>query len=207
MNFKYSFQTTFGALVLTIVLFSKIALAASSSAGPKLPQLDITTYSSQIFWLLISFVVLYFLIAKFAMPRIAEVLEERQERIEADLDKAETLKKEAYQVRIEYEKALATARERAHAAALLAQEDIAKQSAEAEAAAQAKVTVMLEDAEKRIRTALSGAASSTETVINPIEQTVAREIVGDAVKKLIGVQVSSEDVETAISSTLKESAR
>ena len=207
MNFKYSFQTTFGALVLTIVLFSKIALAASSSAGPKLPQLDITTYSSQIFWLLISFVVLYFLIAKFAMPRIAEVLEERQERIEADLDKAETLKKEAYQVRIEYEKALATARERAHAAALLAQEDIAKQSAEAEAAAQAKVTVMLEDAEKRIRTARSGAASSTETVINPIEQTVAREIVGDAVKKLIGVQVSSEDVETAISSTLKESAR
>ena len=34
--------------------------------------------------------------AKLAMPRIAEVLEERQERIEDDLDKAETLKKEAY---------------------------------------------------------------------------------------------------------------
>ena len=91
---------------LALVLLGHGATAASSSSGPKLPQLDLATYSSQVFWLVISFVVLYFLVAKLAMPRIAEVLEERQERIEDDLDKAETLKKEAYQVRIEYEKAL-----------------------------------------------------------------------------------------------------
>ena len=63
------------------------------------------------------------------MPRIAEVLEERQERIEDDLDKAETLKKEAYQVRIEYEKALSAAREKAQEATRHAQEEIAKRSA------------------------------------------------------------------------------
>ena len=88
---------------LALVLLGHRATAASSSSGPKLPQLDLATYSSQVFWLIVSFVVLYFLVAKLAMPRIAEVLEERQERIEDDLDKAETLKKEAYQVRIEYE--------------------------------------------------------------------------------------------------------
>ena len=80
---------------LALVLLGHGATAASSSSGPKLPQLDLTTYSSQVFWLIVSFVVLYFLVAKLAMPRIAEVLEERQERIEDDLDKAETLKKEA----------------------------------------------------------------------------------------------------------------
>ena len=82
--------------------------AASTASGPKLPQLDIETYASQIFWLIVTFIVLYFLVAKIAMPRIAEVLEGRQERIEDDLDKAETLKKEAYLVRVEegYEKAL-----------------------------------------------------------------------------------------------------
>ena len=68
------------------------AKAASGDAGPKLPQLDVQTYASQIFWLVVSFIVLYFLVAKVAMPRISEVLEERQERIEDDLDKAETLK-------------------------------------------------------------------------------------------------------------------
>ena len=75
------------------------AKAASGDAGPKLPQLDVQTYASQIFWLVVSFIVLYFLVAKVAMPRISEVLEERQERIEDDLDKAETLKKEAYLVK------------------------------------------------------------------------------------------------------------
>ena len=58
------------------------------------------------------------------MPRIAEVLEERQERIEDDLDKAETLKKEAYQVRIEYEKALSAAREKAQDATRHAQKKL-----------------------------------------------------------------------------------
>ena len=129
---------------LALVLFGQGATAASSSSGPKLPQLDVATYSSQVFWLIISFIVLYFLVAKLAMPRIAEVLEERQERIEDDLDKAETLKKEAYQVRIEYEKALSAAREKAQDAPRHAQEEIAKRSAEAESAAQVKVTVMLE---------------------------------------------------------------
>jgi F-type H+-transporting ATPase subunit b len=80
--------------------------SASNASGPKLPQLDIETYASQIFWLIVTFIVLYFLVAKIAMPRIAEVLEGRQERIEDDLDKAETLKKEAYLVRVEYEKKL-----------------------------------------------------------------------------------------------------
>ena len=65
---------------LALVLLGHGATAASSSSGPKLPQLDLATYSSQVFWLIISFVVLYFLVAKLAMPRIAEVLEERQER-------------------------------------------------------------------------------------------------------------------------------
>ena len=85
---------------VSALLYSYMALggtqvaAASNASGPKLPQLDIATYASQIFWLTVTFVVLYFLVAKIAMPRIAEVLEGRQERIEDDLDKAETLKKE-----------------------------------------------------------------------------------------------------------------
>ena len=63
------------------ILYFYIALggaqvaAASSAPGPKLPQLDIATYASQVFWLIVTFIVLYFLVAKIAMPRIAEVLE------------------------------------------------------------------------------------------------------------------------------------
>ena len=180
------------------------AIAAGSSSGPKLPQLDVATYSSQIFWLIVSFVVLYFLVAKLAMPRIAEVLEERQERIEDDLDKAETLKKEAYQVRIEYEKALSAAREKAQDATRHAKEEIAKRSAEAESAAQVKVTVMLEEAEKRIAASKTGAEETLGEPISSLERSVAQEVVANAVQKLIGVDVTAADIDAAIAATMEE---
>ena len=189
---------------LVLVLLGHEATAASSSSGPKLPQLDLTTYSSQVFWLIVSFVVLYFLVAKLAMPRIAEVLEERQERIEDDLDKAETLKKEAYQVRIEYEKALSAAREKAQDATRHAQEEIAKRSAEAESAAQVKVTVMLEEAEKRIAASKTGAEGTSCDPVSTLERSVAQEVVANAVQKLIGVDVTAADIDAAIAATLEE---
>ena len=189
---------------LALVLLGHGATAASSSSGPKLPQLDLATYPSQVFWLVISFVVLYFLVAKLAMPRIAEVLEERQERIEDDLDKAETLKKEAYQVRIEYEKALSAAREKAQEATRHAQEEIAKRSAEAESAAQVKVTVMLEEAEKRIAASKTRAEGTLGDPLSSLERSVAQEVVANAVQKLIGVDVTAADIDAAIAATLEE---
>ena len=189
---------------LALVLLGHGATAASSSSGPKLPQLDLATYPSQVFWLVISFVVLYFLVAKLAMPRIAEVLEERQERIEDDLDKAETLKKEAYQVRIEYEKALSAAREKAQDATRHAQEEIAKRSAEAESAAQVKVTVMLEEAEKRIAASKMGDEGTLGDPLSSLERSVAQEVVANAVQKLIGVDVTAADIDAAIAATLEE---
>ena len=189
---------------LALVVLVHSATAANSSSGPKLPQLDIATYSSQIFWLIVSFVLLYFLVAKLAMPRIAEVLEERQERIADDLDKAETLKKEAYQVRIEYEKALSAAREKANDATRHAQEEIAKRSAEAESAARVKVTVMLEEAEKRIAASKTGAEAISGEPISSLERSVAQEVVANAVQKLIGVDVTAADIDAAIAATLEE---
>ena len=195
------------------ILYFYIALggaqvaSASDASGPKLPQLDIETYASQIFWLIVTFIVLYFLVAKIAMPRIAEVLEGRQERIEDDLDKAETLKKEAYLVRVEYEKALSSAREEAHEATRRAQEEIAKHGAEVEALANQKVANMLKDAEDRIDAARTEVSSKKETVTDTLEQNVARDIIGDTVKKLVGIDVSSEDVNEAISLTLKGRGR
>jgi len=195
------------------VLYFYIALGgaqvatASDASGPKLPQLDLETYASQIFWLIVTFIVLYFLVAKIAMPRIAEVLEGRQERIEDDLDKAETLKKEAYLVRVEYEKALSSAREEAHEATRRAQEEIAKHGAEVEALANQKVANMLKDAENRIEAARTEASSEKETVTDTLEQNVARDIIGDTVKKMVGIDVSPEDVNEAISLTLKGRVR
>lgn len=177
------------------MLLSVPVLAAAAEGEAKLPQLDIQTYPSQIFWLIVSFIVLYFLVSKIAVPRISDVLEERQERIADDLDKAETLKKESEQVRAEYEKALADARDKAHTATREAQDAVSKSGAEAEAEAQGKVAAMLKDAEVRI------AAARTEAIGNV--RSVARDVAGDAVTKLIGVQVAADEIDRVIDAAME----
>src|SRR6266849_5060015 len=78
-----------------------------------MPQLDLSTFPSQIFWLAVFFVVLYLLMTKLAIPRIERVIDERRARVEGDLDKAGQMKSEAEAVIAAYEKALADARHQA----------------------------------------------------------------------------------------------
>ena len=178
-----------GAVVSTSVM------AASAPGEAKLPQLDIQTYPSQIFWLVVTFIVLYVLVSKVAVPRISEVLGEREERIADDLDKAETLKKEAEQVRAEYENALTEARDKAHSATREAQEAAAKSGALAETEAQAKVVAMLKTAEARIAVARTDALGNVRSV--------ARDVAGDAVSKLIGVEVDAARIDGVIDAAME----
>ena len=81
-----------------------------------MPQLDqIWSYPSQVFWLVVSFAVLYYVLSRIALPKVSDLLQERQERIDADLEKAENLKKEAETVLAAYEAAMADARGKAQA--------------------------------------------------------------------------------------------
>ena len=80
-----------------------------------MPQLDVSTFSSQIFWLIICFSVLYYLLSRKALPRISETLEARQDRIAADLDQAQRLRREAETALASYEGAMAEAQGRAQA--------------------------------------------------------------------------------------------
>ena len=57
-----------------------------------MPQLDIGTFSNQIFWLVITLVIIYFVLSRIALPRIASVLSDRQMTISSDIAKAEELK-------------------------------------------------------------------------------------------------------------------
>ena len=72
-----------------------------------MPQFDPSTFSSQIFWLIISFFVLYWVVARFAIPRIGGILEQRARVVQDDLDRAESLKTEAEQALADYEAAMA----------------------------------------------------------------------------------------------------
>src|SRR5205807_1626521 len=60
-----------------------------------MPQLDVSTFTPQLFWLAVWFVILYLLMAKIGLPRIAVALDARRQRREDDLVRAARMKEAA----------------------------------------------------------------------------------------------------------------
>jgi F-type H+-transporting ATPase subunit b len=88
--------------------------ANAAESAPGMPQLDFSTFPNQIFWLIVTLVVLYLVLSRVALPRIATVLSERHGAIQRDLDKAEEMKRSAIEAENTYNKALADARAKAN---------------------------------------------------------------------------------------------
>ena len=105
----------------------------STEHGKGFPPFDSSTFASQLLWLVITFVALYLLMSRVALPRVGAIIENRQKRIAGDLAEAQGMKDQSDAAIAAYEKALAEARGRAQA---LANETREKQAAAAEAAPQ-----------------------------------------------------------------------
>jgi len=155
-----------------------------------MPQLDVTTYASQLFWLLVTFVPFYLVVYKIALPRISEVLEARQDKIDDDLKKATARKEEAEAVLAEYEKLQADSRAKAQEALRQVQEEM---KAEAQRSAEAlgqKLAAEAVEAEKRVQAAKDRALAQ-------LGDTVA-EVVTSATAKLIGERPGDDQVTRAL---------
>ncbi len=105
---------TFGAATLITTgagAFSALANEAEGGAG--LPQFNAAWFPSQIFWLAVTFAVLYVFFSRRALPRLTQTLADRQRKIQADLDSARDLSDKAAQIRAAYERNMNRAKERA----------------------------------------------------------------------------------------------
>ena len=71
-----------------------------------LPQLDISTFPSQIFWLVIMGITLYVLMAKCALPRIEKIMQSRNEFVRDNLHRAADLRHKAENVKMDYDRTL-----------------------------------------------------------------------------------------------------
>jgi F-type H+-transporting ATPase subunit b len=136
------------------------APAHAAGAGGGMPQLDPSGFVPQLVWLVITFVALYLVMARVALPRIAQVLEERQTRVAHDLDEAERLKAETEKAIADYEAALAKARASAQAVLGAARQELNAAAARARTDLDAQLAEQAKAAESRIaeakRQALAG---------------------------------------------------
>jgi F-type H+-transporting ATPase subunit b len=167
-----------------------VAHGDAHAEGGGLPQMDVNTYPSQLFWLVVTFGFLLVVLSRLAMPAIRGGMEKRQSTIQGDLGSAEELHRQAAASLEAYEASLAGARGRALALADANRKqvmaEVEKQKTEAEAKGQAAMAA----AESRIAASRMVAAS--------LVQATAKEAAADIVERLIGERVSDADAAKAV---------
>jgi F-type H+-transporting ATPase subunit b len=159
------------------------------------PPFQSQTFASQLVWLVIAFVLLYALMAKWALPRVGHIIESRQKRIADDLADAERLKVQSDEAVAAYETALADARARAQA---IANETREQQQAAADATRktlEGELNVKLAEAEKSIAATKQAAMANVRAI--------AEDAASAIIKRLIGSAPSDKAVAEAVADVLK----
>jgi F-type H+-transporting ATPase subunit b len=154
------------------------------------PPFDTKTFPSQIFWLAITFAVLFVVLWRLAGPLIAGTIAARRKRIDDDIAAAQQARTEADAASATYQKALAGARARAQT---LAEDnrrrvitDVEKAKADADREAQAA----LAEAER----AIARARTASKEHVTRAAQNAAAEIV----QRLIGEAIAPDDSAAAV---------
>jgi F-type H+-transporting ATPase subunit b len=168
--------------------------ADAAASAPGMPQLNFDHFGNQIFWLLLTLVVIFFILSRIALPRIAAILAERQGTITNDIAAAEDLKVKAVEAEKAYEKALADARSNAQAIVAEAKAEIKADLDKAIAKADAEIAARSAEGEKKI----AGIRDSALDNVALIARDTAREIVA-----ALGVDADAGTVTAAVDARMK----
>ena len=161
-----------------------------------MPQFDPTFFAPQLVWLLLTFVTLYVLMSVVALPKIGAVLDERQRKIDDNLDKAAQLKAEAEAAVAAYERALAESRAHAHAVVKEASDRLAHEAEERNKALAARLSEQIKAGETRLAQAKDKALANVRDV--------AIDVAGSVFTRLVGSAADAARLDTAVAAALKE---
>ncbi|MDD4934913.1 MAG: F0F1 ATP synthase subunit B [Acidiphilium sp.] len=182
-------RTTIALASLTLGVMPSVAMADG-----KMPQMDFSNplTGAQVVWMAIIMLILYFLMARWALPQIGGVIERRQSHIAADLDTARQAKARAEHAVAELNLAIRNARE-------------ASQSAIAEAVHAAKERARAQSVELNDR--LDAQIAKAEAEINVARQQavaalppVARDVTASLLLRLTGEPADPARIDRTLAS-------
>ncbi|MEZ0262321.1 MAG: ATPase [Alphaproteobacteria bacterium] len=162
------------------------------------PQLKPASFPSQIFWLVVSFTLLYFLMSKVALPGVAQVIETRAAQQEGNLSQAASMQSEAEGVKTAYEASVAKARASAQEVIAAAEQDISERI-------QAENAKFGEHARKRVATAEQAIEKAKAEALSSIAD-ISAEISAEIVGKVSGITVTKNDTKKAVTTVMKKEA-
>lgn len=176
-----------------IILLGAEAAEAAEKGG--LPQLDSSTWPSQLFWLAVTFGLLYWLMSSLFLPRIGAALEERRDRIADDLDKAAESRREAEEAEAAFNRSLADARAKAQAIAADAREDVGAEIAEMQKEAEEGLAEKTTAAEQRIADMKASAAAKV------------REAAADTTRAIVEALILETPTDAVVSAAVAKAAK
>ena len=187
------------AIVGAFLVFGPAEAFAAVASEPGLPQLDIATWPSQLFWLVVLFGAGYLVMARVVTPRIGAVLEERRNTLDGDLEKARNASADAAKIRADYESDLENARSEAVKYAKQAATEAARKADDAEAKIAQKLSNKIAKAEAKLAKAKSDAMKNLNDV--------AAEAAVNTVAALTGIKTSSAQAGKATASVAAKLAK
>ena len=161
-----------------------------------MPQLDVSTYSSQLFWLFVCFSTLYLYVAMVTMPRIKALLELRWQNVEGNQLRAEEFKKDISNLRQEYEATLQGARQNASNSTLNSLQKINLDTAH-------RKKDIADEVLSRIKTAEAGIDEKKRAASQELSQ-AAGEMAHTIVERLLREKSSDSVVSKAVGVALQE---
>jgi F-type H+-transporting ATPase subunit b len=164
-----------------------------------MPQLDPTWFGTQLFWLAVSFVLLFLLLRNIALPKVANVLQAREDKIRGDLDRAQKLKEEAEATLEAYKKALADARGEAQRLQREVIDAAAAESARQQAEVAQRIATQVAEAERSI-------AEQRTQAIGGL-RAVAAEVAQAAVSRLTGGSFDGQRIAAAVDRAVQGATR
>lgn len=142
------------------------------------PPFDSANFASTLLWLAISFGLLYYLMAKIALPRVEDILKARADKITGDLKNAQAAREKSEQAAAEHDRTIAGAKAKAQA---LAQQTQAKVTADTEAkhhALETELNAKLASAEKQIVETKTTAMASVESIAGDAAAAIVERLTG-----------------------------
>jgi len=168
---------------------------APSGAKPQFPPFNSETFASQILWFAITFVLLYLLMSRVALPRVGAIVSARAGKIAADLSEAQKTKDETDAAIAGYEKKLSDARANAQSLAAQTRDKLMAEAEERRKTVEAQLNERLQQAEKTIAQTKTAAMSNVKSI--------ATDAASAIVERLIGNKPEAGAVNDAVEKSLK----
>lgn len=155
-----------------------------------MPQLDPTWFVSQLFWLCICFFSMLFIMSKFFVPKIADILAQRQHKIDDYLNKAAQIKEQAEESLAKYNQALSDATQQANNSLAQTRKELEDFINKKQDDLSIKLNAKIKEGEAQI-------TKSKESALKEV-RLVAEDLALDVVTKISLNDIKPQDIKSAI---------